>query len=614
MPFTNAALLPRLNVPFKLPGAVFSEPEVRSLNVVPFKALPGQSSHGHRLHHTLSLVKRLVENQGDMVEVSEEDLQKLLDQISRLHDQVNGMMPSGESDRQPSRETDASSGGQPGQLPAGSSDGSSSDGQPKKQSPEAEAPDPVDVPGPSEVPVVSDLSLRPELPEPTDEAATVPESPSPSASDQPDATGQSPAKGLGGQADSALAAPAGIPTRKANDESANSPSDVETEGTPDDDAEALKESANDSGNGDPLPSDGILNKAVTQPTGEARAPTETQLNKAEDAKSPEKPKDEKSSFASDGLDPGETSAVPGGAFVEDPDDAFQTLSSDAASGEPTGDPARKENQESSPLDDECDEDEEVSGQSNPHRNPNCTPGNRSTESEPARDASTVPSLVATEEKGLAQVASTASELATLEATTEDPLPATGAEGPSPALETEATSTPTIKAADAKQLTAPTLIAGPSASSRPEASNRAQLSVPQTSLGLRTLVFTSVLTRSSTIKMTTTITETVDANEPTRSFKAPGHVFKEDEDAGAAFNRDGKLAVDDSDDKDTPGTSPRESNERSTAKYNTETPLQRTPVRTQGTSDPVSLRATPLRTTPLRATPLRATPLRTMPFP
>jgi hypothetical protein len=131
--------------------------------------------------------------------------------------------------------------------------------------------------------------------------------------------------------------------------------------------------------------------------------------------------------------------------------------------------------------------------------------------------------------------------------------ATQVKGQAPALETEATSTPTINVVDSQQLAAPTLIASPPVASNLEPSTVMQLSVEKTSPILRTLVFTSVITKSSTIKITTTRTEFVDANEPTRSFKAPGHVFKEDEDAGATFNKDGKLAVEDSDDDNTPET-------------------------------------------------------------
>jgi hypothetical protein len=550
-PFTHAALLPRLKTPFKLPGAVFTEPETRSLKVVPFKELPGQSHHGHRLHHTLSLVKRLVEDQGNMVEVTEEALGELLDQINKLHDQVNGMMPSGASDRQPSRETGASSNGQSGQLPAGSSGGSSSDGQPEQlpeQSAEAEVPDPTDVPSLSEVSIVSGPSLRSEVPAPTDKADTVRE-PQP-----PNAPGQSQTEGLDRQADSAFATTAANPTQAVNNKSANVPSEAQPEEPPGDDAAvALTESTDVSGNGETLQSDGLPKNAVAQSTGEAQAPAGTQVNTAQDVSPTEEAKDEDPSPDSSGRGTGESSAFPGGAFVESPDSILQTLSSDAMSAEQTGDPAPEATQESSPPDDECIEDDEVSGVPGLTRNPNCTPGNRPSVSDPAQDTSANPSLVATVETSLAQIAATASELASLEPTTRNSPVATKAEKPAPALETEATLTPTIKAADSQQLAAPTLVASPPAVSNPEPSTAAQLSVVQTSPRLRTLVFTSVIRKSSTIKITTTRTEIVNANEPTRSFKAPGHVFKEDEDAGATFNSNGKLAAEDSDDEDVPET-------------------------------------------------------------
>lgn len=565
-PFAHAALLPRLKVPFDLPGAVFHEPETRSLNVVPFKGLPGQSHHGHRLHHTLSLVKRLVEDQGDMVEVTEEALQELLDQINRLHDQVNGMMPSGASDRQPSQETGASSGDQSGQLPGGSSGGSSGNGQSEhlpEQSTEAEAPESAGPPDSSVPPVVSDPSVRPELPAPTDETdedAIPLESQPPNVPAQPDSDGQSQPEGTDRQADSALAAPAGNPTLTANDESPNPPNEDLPEGQPDGDApESLTEPAAVSENRNTLQSDDLPNNAIVQPTDEAEAPNETQSSVAQDARPTEAPQDGNPS--SDSGDQGSegTSALPGGAFVESPEDVLQTLSSDVASAEQTVNPLPEETQGSSPPDDddddECVEDEEVSGLHVRRRNPNCTPGNRPSASEPTKDVPAALSPVATTERGLVEVAATASELATFQPTTEIALASKSAEEPAPALETEATSTPTIKVVDSQQLGAPTLIASPSAVSGPESPTAAQLSVPQTSPSLRTLVFTSVLTRSSTIKATTTRTEIVNTNEPTRSPKPPGHVFKEDADAGAAFNKDGKLAVEDDDNEnELPGTS------------------------------------------------------------
>ncbi|KAL6921904.1 hypothetical protein ACHAP8_008764 [Fusarium lateritium] len=596
-PFAHAALLPRLKTPFKLPGAIFTEPETRSLKVVPFKELPGQSHHGHRLHHTLSLVKRLVEDQGDMVDVTQEALEELLDQINRLHDQVNGMMPSGAPDSQSSRGTDASSNGPTGQLPAGSSDGSSSDGQPEQlpeQSPKAEVHDAADVPGPSEVPVVSEPSLRPELPAPTDEGDTVRE-PSPGAPNQSSVPSQSQTEGLDRQADSALAPAAANPTQAANDKPTN-PSEAEPEDSPGDGAAvALTESVDASGNGGTLQSDNLPNNTVAQPTGNAQNPTGIQTNTAQDVRPTEEPQDEDASSDSSDANTEEPSALPGGAFVESPDGILQTLSSDVASAEQTGDLAPEENPESSPSDDECVEDEEVSGLPGIIRNPNCTPGNRLSANDPTQDASANPSLVATAETSLAQIATTASELASLEPTKGDSPVATKAKGPAPALETEATSTPATNVVDSQQLAAPTSIASPPAASNPEPSTAAQLSVEQTSPSLRTLVFTSVITRSSTIKITTTRTEFVDANEPTRSFRAPGHVFKEDEDAGAAFNKDGKLAADDSDDEDTTGINTIDRIRTNTDHF-AETPLQGTPLNTEIEPEITSLSTTTMAMT------------------
>ncbi|KAJ4124967.1 hypothetical protein NW768_009308 [Fusarium equiseti] len=581
-PFTHAALLPRLRVPFDLPGAVFHEPETRSLNVVPFKGLPGQSHHGHRLHHTLSLVKRLVEDQGDMVEVTEEALQELLDQINRLHDQVNGMMPSGASDRQPSQETDTSSGDQSDRLPGGSSGGPSGNGQSEQlpeQEAEAEAPESAGTPDSSVPPVVSDPSVRPELPAPTDENVIPLESQPSSAPDQAGSDGQSQPGGTERQADSALAAPTGNPTLIANDESPSPPNEDLPEGQPDGDAPgALTEPAAVSGNRNTLQSDDLPNNAIVQPTGEAEAPAETQYSVAQDARPTEAPQNDNPSSDSGDKGSGETSVLPGGAFVESPEDILQTLSSDVASAEQTGDPAPEETQGSSPPDDgddECVEDEEVSGLPVRRRNPNCTPGNRQSASETTKNVPAALSLVATTEIGLAEVAATASELATFQPATEIALVSKSAEGPAPALETEATSTPAIKVVDSQQLGTPTPIASPPAVSGQELPTTAQLSLLQTSPSLRTLVFTSVLTRSSTIKTTKTRTEIVNAGEPTRSLKPPGHVFKEDADAGAAFNKNGKLAVEDDDNENEPP----------------ETPLQRTPIPTEVMTEITSLRTT-----------------------
>ncbi|EWZ37322.1 hypothetical protein FOWG_07821 [Fusarium oxysporum f. sp. lycopersici MN25] len=508
-PFTHAALLPRLKASFRLPGVVFNEPVARSIKVVPFKEPPGKSHHGHGLHHTLGLVKRLVEDQGDMVEVTEEALQELLDQINKLHEQVNSMMPSGATDKQPTLGAGASSGGQSGQadqLPAGSSDESTGSEQSEQQpapSGKAGVTRPGVASGPSEVPMVSDPSLRSPLPSQAD-AATVVEPQAPGASAQLDAS----------QIDTHS-------EPKVGRLSGNSA------------AVTLPEGADASGKGGVVESGGRPKNAVAQPTGEVQAPTGTQFSTAQDVKPTEegKAKDPNISSAKQVADA--TSTAPGGAFVEDPDNVVQTVTTNVTFGGQTSTSATKETQRPSRAkDDECVD--KVSDLPIIRRNPNCTPGSRiKSASEPAQDTTITLVLVPTPEADPSQ--SSATESGTR--TTEDSPATAKAEGTTPALETEAISTPTINAGGSQQLAAPTLLSNPSAVSRPE----------PTALSLRTLVFTSVLTRSSTILATTVRTEFVNANQPTASLKAPGHVFKEDEDAdtNAAFNKDGKLALEES---------------------------------------------------------------------
>ncbi|KAM0254119.1 hypothetical protein ACHAP5_000105 [Fusarium lateritium] len=522
IPFTHAALLPRLKDSFKLPGVVFTEPVARSFEVVPFKKLPQQPHHSHGLHHTISLVKRLVEDQGEMVEVTEESLQELLNQINRLKDQVNGMMPSGTSDPQASGESGASSEGQPGQLPAGSPDGSSGDDQPKQlpaPSAQTDVPRLDGPPGPSEIPVVTD----PSQPSKADAAVTVVEPQVPGASGQLDAPGQLQTEEADRQENTVLAAPAANPTQAANDESANLPSEAQPERLPGDSATGtLVESANVSGAGGAIQSGDLPNNAAVQPASQVQVPAETQISTAVEIEPTSESQDEDISSTSDEQNAEETSAAPGGAFVENPDDSVGTLS-DAISARQTGSSVPEETEK--PLqasNDECVEEDEVSGLPIMRRIPNCTPGSIPSASESAQESLVTLTLV--------------------------PTPAaTGAEKAAPALEIEATSTPTSKAGDSQKLAAPTIISSPPDVARPEPSNGMQFSVSGSSLSLRTVVFTSVITRSSTIEMTTTYTEFVNANQPTLSLKAPGHVFKED--AESTFNKDGKLALQDGDEEE-----------------------------------------------------------------
>ncbi|KAI7769668.1 hypothetical protein LZL87_003158 [Fusarium oxysporum] len=547
IPFTHAALLPRLKASFRLPGVVLNEPMARSIKVVPFKELPGESHHGHGLHHTLGLVKRLVEDQGDMVEVTEEALQELLDQINKLHEQVNSMMPSGATDKQPTLGTGASSGGQSGQsgqsdqLPAGSSDESTGSEQSEQQpSPSGKAgvPRPGVASGPSEVPVVSDPSLRSPLPSQAD-AATVVEPQAPGASAQLDASQIDTHR----QAKTELAQPAANPTQMVNSESTNPSREPKAERLPGNSATVIMpEGADASRKSGVVKSGGRPKNAIARPTGEVQAPTGTQLSTAQDVKPTEEGKAKNPRISSAKQVADATSTAPGGAFVENPNNVVRTVATDVTFGGQSRTSATKETQKPSRAkDDECVD--EVSDLPIIHRNSNCTPGSRiKSASEPAQDTTITLVLVPTPEADPSQASATESGTRT----TEDSPATAKAEGAAPALETEATSTPNVNAGDSQQLAAPTLLSNPSAVSRPE----------PTALSLRTLVFTSVLTRSSTILATTVRTEFVNANQPTASLKAPGHVFKEDEDAdtNAAFNKDGKLALEESvNEESTPGT-------------------------------------------------------------
>ncbi|KAF4943809.1 hypothetical protein FGADI_13149 [Fusarium gaditjirri] len=525
-PFAHATLLPHLKASFRLPGVVFNEPVARSIKVVPFKELPGESRHGHGLHHTLGLVKRLVEDQGDMVEVTEEALQELLDQINKLHEQVNSMMPSGAMDKQPTLGTDASSGGQSSQsdqVPPTSSDESTGSEQSQQQpasSRKADVPRPGVASGPSEVPVVSDPSLQSSLPS---QAATVVEPQAPGASAQQDAS----------QIDTRRQAqPASNPTQTVNGKSTNPSSEPKAERLSGNSAAVtLPEGADASGGRGAVESGGRPKNAVAQPTGEVQASTGNQLSTPQDVEPTGEGKAKSPSISSVNQVTDATSTAPRGAFVENPDNVVQTATTNVTFGGQTRTSATKETQRPSRAKDD-EYINEVSDLPIIPQNSNYTPGSRiKSASKPAQDTTITLVLVPTPEEDPSQASATESGTRT----TEDSPATVKAEGAVPGLETKATSTPNINAGDSQQLAALTLLSNPSAGPEP------------TALSLRTLVFTSVLTRSSTIFATTVRTEFVNANQPTASSKAPGHMFKEDEDAdtNAAFNKDGKLALEES---------------------------------------------------------------------
>ncbi|KAM0344689.1 hypothetical protein ACHAPU_007284 [Fusarium lateritium] len=557
VPFTNAALLPRLEASFKLPGISFTEPVARSIKVVPFKELPSKSHPSHGLRHTISLVKRLVEDQGEMVEVTEDSLQELLDQISRLKEQVDAMMPFGESDGQPSAESGASSNRQSGPLPAGSPDGSSEGDRPEQSSvPSVQAGTSKlkALPGPSEVPAVIDPSVRPQLPSKADKAAVTAIDPEDSgASGQVDVPVQLQTKEPNRKLNTELAVPSTNPTQAANDEPADPPSETRLGGLPSDNtAGTLAETTDVAGENILLQSGDLPNNALAQPASEAQGPANTQLSTPPEFGPTEDSQDQDTSSQPDEQDAEETSAVPGGAFVEDADNSIGTLLEATSAGQTSSSPSKTQ-EPSQADDDECMEENEVSGLPLKRQIPNCTPS-----SGPPASASAQESLI------------------TL---TLIPTPAaTGTEKAAPALETEATLTLTTKA-------------GSPTATRP------QLSVSGSFLSLRTLVFTSVLTRSSTVKATTTHTEFVNISQPTRSLKAPGHVFKED--AEATFNKDGKLAIQDDDEEEiVQGNKTDGRDWKTTAKYSTETP-QGTPLLEETTA--VKTTSRPTVTSSLRPT-------------
>ncbi|KAF5651239.1 hypothetical protein F52700_144 [Fusarium sp. NRRL 52700] len=575
-PFTtHAALLPRLKASFRLPGVVFNEPVARSFKVVPFKELPGESHHGHGLHQTLGLVKRLVEDQGDMVEVTEEALQELLDQINKLHEQVNSMMPSGAADKQPTLGTGASSGGRSGQsdqLPAGSSNESTGSEQSEQPAPSGKAGVPKQgvASGPSEAPVVSNPSPLSPLPSQAD-AATVVEPQAPGASAQLDESQIDTDR----QAKTGLAQPAAAnPTQVAKGESTSPSGEHEAEKLPGNSAAVtLPEGADASGKGSVVESGGRPENAVAQPTGEVQASTGTQLSIAQDVKPTEEGKAKNPSISSAKQGTDATSTAPGGAFVKNPDEVVQTVVTNVSFGGTSTSATKETQRPTRATDDECDD--PVSDLTLTRRNPNCTPGSRiESASEPAQDTTITLVLVPTPEADPSKARATESGT---QITGDSPATAR-AEGAAPSLETEATSTPGLHAGDSQQLVAPTLLSNPSAVSRPET----------TSLSLRTLVFTSVLTRSSTIRATTVRTEFVNVNQPTASSKAPSHVFKEDEnvDTNAAFNKDGKLSLEES------------ANEESTSETLGKTPLalETTAILTTTTTT-ISLSHVDVMTTP-----------------
>ncbi|KAF5017063.1 hypothetical protein F66182_11063, partial [Fusarium sp. NRRL 66182] len=587
-PSTHAALLPRLKASLKIPGLVFTEPAARSVEVIPFKEPPKKSHHGRGLHHTIGVVKRLVEDQDGMVEVTEDDLLELINQIDSLKQQVNGMLPSGAPDRQPSRETAASSGGKPDQLSASASDEPAEGGdQPvglPAQASQAESPNSEQVPGPSQVPAASASSLGSSLPAQVNAASTVMPQPS-SASSLLDTLGQPQTAGQSGrQPNTAFPSnPAQVP----NDESANVSSEVQSSILP---AGSTTGVSNESTG---VPGDNAASQFDDLPnnTGAQKTDGQAQTN---------------------AQSPGEPSAIPGGVFIESPGDILQTLPSDAISTVRPSDAVPEESRQPPRVDSECADEEDVSGLPIMRRNNNCTPGHSLSTSEAPQGPPTALPLVSTTQTALTQAATTISDAEILLQTTgqQTQFPTTvGLETPVPVTGPEAISTPDTNIGVSQQLAAPTLISSPPSVIRTALSTPAHRSVSEANLSLRTLVFTSTFTRSSTVMTTTIRTEIY---QPTRSPKAPGHVFKED--SGASFDEEGNASFEDSEDMDDriQGSSNDNRRQRTSTKHFTETPHGVTPLSTTPTLIKTAIMATTTVSLSRQNTTSTTSGFRTMP--
>ncbi|KAL2687173.1 hypothetical protein Neosp_004726 [[Neocosmospora] mangrovei] len=401
---THAALIPRVDVPAESPGAVSTVPATKPpIKVTPFK----QPRHGFpKLHRTLGMVKRLVEENGFMVEVSEQDLRDVLDQINKLQDQVSNMFSPDSQNQgssqpgvgQPSRES--------GQLPSGSSNTPSNENLPTELPAQ---PNRTGLPdsGPTKVPIVSDTDIRSNLPGqpniPNSVVAPLPSSSFnlPSAPEQPGPSGQGQSDD---QADTVASKrpgnsdgePANLPTELPGENPNNtSPGGPETRPSVVESAQQPKESFPRQSAEEPseskVPSEERLGvkpngqsiSLLDEPTGQLDEPAAQTANQQPQGQaelhsgtipgtqptgSPNNVPADQTSALPNGQVNGEPSGLPGGIFVEDPDNV-----PDSSPGQAQVLGTEGDKQPSQTIDPSCLEDE-VSGQPNVRRNINCAPG------------------------------------------------------------------------------------------------------------------------------------------------------------------------------------------------------------------------------------------------
>ncbi|KAI8673953.1 hypothetical protein NCS55_00717700 [Fusarium keratoplasticum] len=429
LPYAHAALLPRVDVPSESPGAVSTVPATKpAIKVTPFK----QPRHGFpKLHRTLSVVKRLVEENGFMVEVSEEALRDVLDQINRLQDQVSSMFSPDSQDKGSPQPGVGQPGRESGQLPSGSSNTPSNENLPAElptQPNRTGLPDSGETSGPSKVPIVSDTDTRSNLPgQPNIPNTIVPPLPSssfnlPSAPEQPGQAGQGQsddqadtvASELPGNSDGEPASlPTEVPGGDLNNVSASSaetqPSRVESAQQP---KESLPRQPGEEPGDSKVPSEERLGVQPNgqsmslldeQPTGQPGEPAAQTANQQPQGQAdlhsgtipgsrptgaPNNVPEDQSSALPDGQVNGEPSGLPGGVFVEGPDKVSGSSPGETTSIGQAQIPGTEGGQQpSQTIDPSCLDEDEVSGQPNVRRNINCAPGVSSSATDPGRISS-----------------------------------------------------------------------------------------------------------------------------------------------------------------------------------------------------------------------------------
>ncbi|KAJ4157361.1 hypothetical protein NW754_009007 [Fusarium falciforme] len=418
LPYAHAALLPRVDVPSESLGAVSTVPATKpAIKVTPFK----QPRHGFpKLHRTLSVVKRLVEENGFMVEVSEEALRDVLDQINRLQDQVSSMFSPDSQNKGSPQPGIGQPGRESGQLPSGSSNTPSNENLPAElpaQPNRTGLPDSVsdtdirsNLPGQPNIP----NTVVPPLPSSSFNLPSAPEQPGPAGQGQSDDQADTVATELPGNSDGE---PTRLPTEALGEDSDNvsagstetQPSGVESaqqpkESLPRQPGEEPSESKVPSGERLGVQPNGqSISLLDEQPTGQLDEPASQTANQQPQGQaelhsgtapgtrptgSPNNVPEDQTSALPDGQVNREPSGLPGGVFVEDPDKVPGSSPGETTSIGQAQIPGTEGGQQpSQTIDPSCLDEDEVSGQPNVRRNINCAPGVISSATDPGQISS-----------------------------------------------------------------------------------------------------------------------------------------------------------------------------------------------------------------------------------